>query len=381
MRFRIAALACVALVACGGDPGTGPETKVPGSIQLDRSSLTLAEGAMVRLAPSVTDTRGQPMTDAKVTWSVLDPAVASVDVDGRVTGEQPGITRVVAISGTVSASAEVVVQPLNESPTVMGMLDHLEQYIPFALQNMRDILPRNPNSTSWIEEKIALLQSPGLRGEIIHDRRWVEGSVESSGGRTVPIAAVFPLASMRAEAVQSVHVIATALPILEGFMAAPFVTSDVSIFQGFVVGSSGGGGAMFMEDRATYEQRTPSTRLPYDAILVHELGHSYVGSESLTQFLELYLYNVARTGSTDVATWQFTRSWTPGLSSNEGVHALLDVYQLIGHDAMARAYRAVHPLHPPYGQPLSSEVIQRFVDESPAAVKEQVAAKLAMVRF
>ena len=92
-----------------------------------------------------------------------------------------------------------------------------------------------------------------------------------------------------------------------------------------------------------------------------------------------YGYNVLRTGSTDVGAWTFTRDYVSGREANEGVHALLDVYRLIGRDAMASAYRAVLPLRPPYGQPLSAAARQAFVDAAPAAVKAQVAAKLAKV--
>lgn len=379
---HIGVLGCALLLACG-DPGAGPdagpESSQPASIQLDRPSLTLAEGAMVKLAASVVDERGRTMGADVVTWTVADLFVASVDAAGRVTGEHAGSTRVTATAGRVSASAEVIVEALNESPTVMRMLASLVQYIPASLQNMYDLLPRNQHITSYIQTKIALLQRPGLRGEVIHDRRWVEGSVVSSGGRSIPIGAVFALPEMRAEVTQSVRSIESALPVLEGFMASPFITGDVRMYMGFVIGFTGGGGGIYMEDRATYEQRTPPTRLPYEAGLFHELGHSYIGSESLTQFLELYLYNVTRTGSTELPAWRYTRDWQPNADTNQGVHALLDVYQLIGHDAMARAYRAVYPLRPPYGQPLSPAAQQVFVDQAPEAVKAQVAAKMTRI--
>jgi len=137
----------------------------------------------------------------------------------------------------------------------------------------------------------------------------------------------------------------------------------------------------YSEDRTTYEGRTGSNRLPYDAILCHELGHSYIGSESLTQFLELYAYNVIRTGSTDPQAWIFTRGWTPNLPANQDVAAVLDIYRLIGHDAMRRAYRAIYPLRPPYGQPLSQTVIQAFVAQVPVTLQAQVAEKLAKITF
>jgi hypothetical protein len=46
--------------------------------------------------------------------------------------------------------------------------------------------------------------------------------------------------------------------------------------------------------------------------------------------------------------------------------ALLDVYRLVGRDAMARAYRAIYVLAPPYGTMLSAECKQASIDEAPA---------------
>jgi hypothetical protein len=168
---------------------------------------------------------------------------------------------------------------------------------------------------------------------------------------------------MRADAAHSVRYAESAVPVLEAFLDTAFPTPAVRIWYGFRIGNSGGGGTINAEDRATYEARTPATRLPHDAMIVHELGHSFVGSESLTQFLELYGYNLLRTGSPELRDWTFT----------------LDVYALLGRDAMASAYRAVLPLRPPYGQPLSAAAQQAFVDAAPAAAKARVAAKVAKV--
>lgn len=135
------------------------------------------------------------------------------------------------------------------------------------------------------------------------------------------------------------------------------------------------------QGRTIYEARTGPNRLPFDAILSHELGHSYIGNESLTQFLELYTYNVIRTGSRVPSEWTFVRGWVPGLATNQDVAAVLDVYQLIGYEATARAYRAIQPLNRPYGSPLSSTVIQTFVDQVPPEHRSQVTDKLSRVTF
>lgn len=215
----------------------------------------------------------------------------------------------------------------------------------------------------------------------INGRRWVESQASSMNGRTVPFVLVFALESMRNEATEAIHALEPVLPIIERFYDVPLSTAAIRVWYGFVVGNSGGGGTIYSEDRTTYEGRTGPTRLPYDAVWAHELGHSWMGHEGLNQFNELYGYNVVRTGSTNPAEWTFTRNWTPNLATNEGVAALLDIYQLIGHDTMQRAYRAIYPLHPPYGTPPSPAVIQAFLSSVPPAFQAQVSAKLAKVTF
>ena len=256
------------------------------------------------------------------------------------------------------------------------MLDGLSAYITSALAENLALLPGNPGSATYIQAKIDMLRDPALATAIRSDRRWAESTTSR-----VPIALVFPLESMRSEASLAVRTLEPVLPLLEEFFAKPFPSPAVRVWYGFKVGNSGGGGSIFSEDRTTYETRTGPNRLPFDAILAHELGHSYIGTEGLNQFLELYAYNVVRTGSRIPSAWIFTRSWVPGAAANQDVAAVLDVYQLIGYDAMTRGFRAIEPLRPPYGSPLSTTVIQTFVDQVPAEYRSQVTDKLRRVMF
>jgi hypothetical protein len=272
--------------------------------------------------------------------------------------------------------------PAGLSPTLTSMLDGLSQYIGQALTQSQGDLPRNPQNRTQIEAKIAMLQNPSLAADIVNGRRWFEGQSTSMNGRTVPVVTVFALESMRNEATDAIHALEPVLPIIERFYDVPLSTAAIRVWYGFVIGNSGGGGVIYTEDRTTYEARTGPTRLlPYDAIWAHELGHSWMGHEGFNQFIELYGYNVVRTGSTNPAAWTFTRNWTPNLVTNEGVAALLDIYQLIGHDTMQRAYRAIYPLRPPYGTPPSPAVIQAFLSAVPPTFQAQVSAKLAKVTF
>ena len=261
------------------------------------------------------------------------------------------------------------------------MLQDLSGYIGQALEINQGNLPRNPQNATQIQAKIAMLQQASLAVDIVNSARWIEGSQTSINGRSIPIVLVFPVESMRSEATLAVRNLEPVLPLLESFFATPFPTPVIRVWYGFVVGNSGGGGVIYTEDRTTYEARTGPNRLPYDAVLGHELGHSYIGNESLNQFLELYAYNIVRGASTDPRSWTFTRSWVPDSASNQDSAAVMDVYLAIGHETMMRAYRAIYPLRPPYGQPLSAGVIDAFVAQVPSALRSQVGAKLARVMF
>jgi len=261
------------------------------------------------------------------------------------------------------------------------MLAGLTAQIASALATNQDNLARNPGSAAQIRAKISLLQRPTLASEIVTGGFYVTTTAGSTRG-PVTIAAVFPLDSMRAEASAAVQQLSSALPILEQFMDRAFPTDAVRVWYGFAVGNSGGGGVINSEDQTSYESRTSASRLPLEAILDHELSHSYISHEGLNQFLEIYQVNVVHTNSTDPASWTFARTdvGQPPASTASSA-ALLDVYRLVGRDSMARAFRVVYPLNPPYGQPLSSACKQAFVDQAPEDVKAQVAALMVNVVY
>lgn len=391
-----AALACglLLLSACsgGGDGPITPPAPVPTTLQVTSrdphrglAGERLPDSVVVR----VLDQDGRALRDVPVLFAAtagggsLSPATATTNAEGYAKaawtlgfdGEQSATARVEGLAPAALRGRAVAV-----SESARPMLLLLESQLVAAAAKLAELLPLNPQSAPQAEAKLAVLRTPGIGGDILEGRRYAEGSVTSRSGSVLPVTAVFPLEGMRVEAGASVRLIESAVPVLEEYLATPFPAPHLRLWHGFVIGSSGGGGTLHMEDRATYESRTTGARLPYDAIVVHEISHSYFGSESLTQFLELYAYNVLRTGAADPAAWGYTRDYVPGREANEGVHALLDVHRLIGPEAMARALRDIVPLRPPYGQPLSAQARQVFVDAAPEAAKAAVAAKVAKVQ-
>lgn len=271
--------------------------------------------------------------------------------------------------------------PDDVAPVVRTILEGLPQHIAAMVERLRLILPLNPQSAPQIHAKIALLERPTLFNEIIGGRLWHDRTVSSMTGASVPVGQVFPLPSMRGEALDALTTLERGFPVLESFMQTPFPTSTVRMWYGFKVGSSAGGGLMEMEDRTTYHSRPNTSLLPYESIVHHELAHSYVGNETLTQFLELYVYNVLQTGSRDLAVWPHTRNYVPMQESNADIAAVLDVYTLIGPDGMSAAYRALYPLRPPSARPLDPAVIQAFVDQAPEGARALVEDKMKRVSF
>ena len=94
------ALACSLLVlGCGGDGPTEPTITVA-TLTMNPSTVTLGVGQTVQLAATAKDASGTPVTTS-IAWTSSDPAVASVNGSGMVSGLSVGNT-------TVSAEAEGV---------------------------------------------------------------------------------------------------------------------------------------------------------------------------------------------------------------------------------------------------------------------------------
>jgi hypothetical protein len=316
--------------------------------------------------------------DGRYSWSMVSgslPDGLSLNegvVSGRTTasGYFPIGLQVESDGRTVAVEDRVRVYP---TQNLRIFLEQLPSWIASSLQYNQDLLPRNPHLASEIEAKIALLSTPGLEASILNETLFEEREVTTLDGRTIPAAVVFPADSMRSGARLDLERLPPTIAALEHFIGVQWPRNYVYEWYGFRMGNSGGGGRLYMEDRGTYADRG----VLYDAILSHEVGHSYTGHEGLTQFLEVYSYNVVETGSTNLRRWPWKRTvgdapYVPFAPVNEGAWALMDIYQLIGPDSMGRAFARIHAMGVPYGTPLSDAARQTFIDEAPPAVRSQV---------
>lgn len=79
------------------------------SVAVDPASAEIAVGRSQAFAATPRDENGNPVPGRDITWSVGDPAVASVDAGGVVLGLSPGTTTVTATSEGVPGSAGISV--------------------------------------------------------------------------------------------------------------------------------------------------------------------------------------------------------------------------------------------------------------------------------
>lgn len=371
-------LILAAFVACGGD-ATAPGTPAVGSVSVAPAEAAVVRGGRIQLRATVLDVNGRELRDRTPTWTTsASGTVVGLLPGGRVQGvELGGPIAVRAAFETHSDSALVSVLTTGSVP-LDEMLTGIDDYVRFTLANSIAQIPLNPTQAAVIQTKIDMLERPELSSEVVRGR-YLEREL-GSAERVVPAAALFAADTMQPRVQAALDELEQALPVLESFMGAQLRSPDIRLWYGFGVGSRGGGGTLDMEDQGTYEARTAANRLlPYFAIVVHELAHSWIGHEALNQFLELYGYNVPRSGSTDVNDWSHTRRYAAGDPANTGIHAILDIYRILGHEAMAEAYRALHALHPSYGEPLSPAARAAFIDRAPSDRQSEVAALVARI--
>lgn len=124
---RATALALLGLLAaaCGGSgPDRPPPTEVVVDVRIEPAAVTLEVGEAVTLAALVTTETLEPALAAgtDVTWASLAEHVAAVAADGRVVALVPGVARVTASAGGLTAEALITVrEPVVDPPPVAAV--------------------------------------------------------------------------------------------------------------------------------------------------------------------------------------------------------------------------------------------------------------------
>ena len=116
------------LLSCGGEdttappPTAPPQAPTPSRVTIEPERIVVVAGDTVRLRGRVLDDRARIISDAPLTWTSSDPAVATVDASGLVTGIREGHASITATSGPVNASAPATVQSPDRA-TLMDLHD------------------------------------------------------------------------------------------------------------------------------------------------------------------------------------------------------------------------------------------------------------------
>ena len=127
-RVLAGTLLFAALASFGCGDGTQPVRKVV-EVELSRSSVTLEIGDTVALRAEARDVNGDPITNASITWSVLDPTLVSISPRPqavRVTAVTAGMARITASTGALVDTAVLAIPPALIATTLSTHLDTLE---------------------------------------------------------------------------------------------------------------------------------------------------------------------------------------------------------------------------------------------------------------
>lgn len=373
------------IVECSGAGGSASArtsvslTTFPvANVSIEIRPTILEVGQSAQSVAITYDSSSTPLEGRLVTWTSDDEAIATVSDTGRVIARSPGEVTIIAASEEQSAQLIVTVLPSgtdDRQQKIESMYANLAARIEDAIAYNESLIAGNPHSYDVTAALLELLRTPTLEEEIRSEKRVEATAVTSSDGRRLPIVSMFPRESAREDAIRANGYAQLALALVEEFLQTPFPRDGIDLWYGFYIGSRGGAGTILSEDEATYEARRGPVvlgYLPFEAIIQHEVSHSYFSHEQLTQFLELYSYNRIYTNSLDANEWIHTRDYVPFLETNAYTHGLLDIYQLIGHDAMARAFQALYQLSPPYGEPLSEQGKLAIVNEALPEQQSQV---------
>ena len=178
-------LVCIALLpaslfvlsTCGKDSPTSPPSPppppapVPASIEITPASATLnAIDQTVQLAPMVLDENGAEIADASVTWTSGAVDVATVNDQGLVTAVNNGSAVITAQSGSLSASASIIVSQVPvriviEIPTTGQLiLTDMGQVILEATVQDRNGHPVAGAEVTWSssDESVATVSDQGV---------------------------------------------------------------------------------------------------------------------------------------------------------------------------------------------------------------------------
>ena len=223
----------------------------------------------------------------------------------------------------------------------------LEYYIPNWINICNKNIVKNDTNSKYWERKLIILKDEELLSNIIHQELYLSYTYQGNYD-DIPIIIFYPSLDMKQNVDSVVYLINHIIYELENIFGK-YPDSDVLILYGFTLDTDS---LISMEDKMTFYERTSERHaIEQDVIgevynwyqlFAHELSHSYFASESLTQFLDVYLINIITFNSSDTREWDSGRNgW---IFDNDGYidlddygsPGLLKIYNIIGQNNMMR---------------------------------------------
>ena len=160
------ALSLAQLTGCGGGSDVGPNPGTIGRITLQPDGLTLPVGGQGTLTAEVRDADDAIIRNASVTWSSLNPAVASVTGNGTVTGHIIGETQVIAAAGGKADTADVlVIDELTlevDPPAATVAVGAMAQFSVIARNGSGQVIPAPPVAWASSNTSVGTIDGEGL---------------------------------------------------------------------------------------------------------------------------------------------------------------------------------------------------------------------------
>ncbi|HEU0078520.1 MAG TPA: Ig-like domain-containing protein, partial [Longimicrobiaceae bacterium] len=129
---------------------------------------TLSVGATIHLNATALDPSGAPVTYASITWTSLDPMVAVVDADGRVTSTGPGLARITGGGGGRSDTVRVHVKQnsvsvrLRPRDSVLGAIGDTLRIVPDAQDASGGAVGASSLTWTSLNPAVATVDAAGL---------------------------------------------------------------------------------------------------------------------------------------------------------------------------------------------------------------------------
>lgn len=175
MRSLLPALIASLALSVGGCVGTDfiadPPPVFEPRLEISPTMLALAQGDMAQLMATYFDMSGEAVPDATITWTISDPARATIDATGAVVAQTPGQAEITATTSgitsdpillTVVADANQVASVIVAPDTVMIEPTSRTRFTAQAFNVAGDVLDGGAITWRSSDPAIATIDADGL---------------------------------------------------------------------------------------------------------------------------------------------------------------------------------------------------------------------------